>query len=130
MDFNRLKGLQYIVSCINIFNQLNYFSIDWFHLSQMKSINYTKNSTYRFHLNHIIYVVLSRAKVWLWVLELENLSFIIEKLYLFLCNTQLQRIDRRSWRHFGLRLAWRTHVWLARESHHQVWLFLCLWLFA
>ena len=32
------------------------------------------------------------------------------------------------WRHFGLWVAWRTHVWLARDSHHQVWMFLCLWL--
>jgi len=25
-----------------------------------------------------------------------------------------------SWRHFGLGLPWRTRVWLARESNHQV----------
>jgi len=34
MGFNRLKGLLYIVSSMNAFGQLNYFSIDWFHLNQ------------------------------------------------------------------------------------------------
>jgi len=28
MDFNKLKGLMYIVSGMNAFSQLNYFSID------------------------------------------------------------------------------------------------------
>jgi len=47
-----------------------------------------------------------------------------------LWNTQLQLVFEDlgwSWRHFGLWVAWRTHVWCARDNHHQVWTFLCLW---
>jgi len=40
---------------MNAFSQLNYFSIDWFHLSQVKSADCTENSIDCFHLNHTIY---------------------------------------------------------------------------
>jgi len=42
MGFNRLKDLQYIVLDMNAFSQLNY-SIDLFHLSQVKLANCTEN---------------------------------------------------------------------------------------
>jgi len=45
MGFNKLKGLVHIYSCMIVFNQLNYFSINEFHLSQVKSTDCTKNST-------------------------------------------------------------------------------------
>jgi len=51
MSFNKLKDLLYIVSGMTAFNQLNYFSIDLFHLSQVKSADCTKNSIDYFHLN-------------------------------------------------------------------------------
>jgi len=50
MGFNMLKGLFYIVFGMNVFNQLNYFSIDWFHLSQVKSTDCMKSSTDWYHL--------------------------------------------------------------------------------
>jgi len=47
MGFNRLKGLLYIVSGMNAFSQLNYFSIDLFHLCQVKSADCMENSMYK-----------------------------------------------------------------------------------
>jgi len=128
MGFNMLKGLQYIVSGMNAFSQLNYFSIDWFHLSQVKSTDCTKNLINWFHLNQTIYVVFSRVELQIWVFEHETLSSFSGKLSpKHSCNSWFEDLNW-SWRHFGLWVARRTHVWLARDNHHQVWMFLCLWL--
>jgi len=43
--------LLFIVFGMNVFSQLNYFSIDLFHLSHVKLANCTKNPIDDFHLN-------------------------------------------------------------------------------
>jgi len=129
MGFNRLKGLLYIVSGMNVFSQLNYFSIDWFHLSQVKSTDCTENSIEFFSLkpDYISCVFASRGA---------NLSFCAWNFVILLwkalstihsCSSCFKDLGW-SWRHFGLWVAWRTHVWLVRDNHHHVWMFLCLWL--
>jgi len=130
MGFNRLKGLLYIVSGMNAFSQLNYFSIYWFHLSREKLVDCTENSIDCFHLNQTIYVVFSRSEVWIWVFLNETMSFISRKRSLCAIHSWKKCLEDLglSWSHFGLWVAWRTHVWLARDIHHQVWMFLCLWM--
>ena len=92
MGFQQVKRLVAVVFDYDLFNQLIYFLIDWFHLSQVKSTDWFGYQAVEFHNSLTINVLIFKREV--------TRPFFITKLFWKMCGFSLFRdhSDYNCWR--------------------------------